>query len=81
MYQALFLFVLIIVHIQFKYCTQVGVCFLQLLETALIVFCIQVYLQYDQWEMPFNSTILDGLADKWELFTGAKFAQFQKESL
>ena len=74
-YQALYLFVLILVHIQFKYCTQVGVCFLKLFETALIVFAIQVYLQYDQFEMPFNSTILDGFADKFELFTGAKFRE------
>lgn len=58
-----------------------GICFLKLLETALIVFCIQVYMQYDQFEMPFNSTILDGFADTFELFSGAKFAQFQKEAL
>ena len=80
-YQALYLFVLIIVHIQWKYCTQVGVCFLKLLETALIVFAIQIYLQYDEWEIPFNSTVLSGFADTFELFTSAKFAQFQKESL
>ena len=79
-YQALYLFVLILVHIQWKYCTQVGVCFLKLLETALIVFAIQFYLQYDQFELPFNSTIFSGLADKWELF-GTKFAEFEKESL
>ena len=81
MYLALYIFVLCLVHVQFKYCTQVGICFLKLLETALIVFAIQVYLQYDEWELPVNSTILSGLADKFELFTGAKFAQFPKESL
>ncbi len=81
MYQALYLFVLILVHIQWKYCTQVGVCFLKLLETALIVFAIQVYMQYDEWELPVNSTILDGFADTFELFSGAKFAKFEKESL
>jgi len=68
MYTALFLFILILVHIQWIYCTQVGVCFLKLLETALIVFAIQIYLQYDQFEMPFNSTILEGFAEKWQLF-------------
>ena len=81
MYLALYIFVLCLVHIQFKYCTQVGVCFLKLLETALIVFAIQIYLQYDQFELPFNSTALSGFADTFELFSGAKFAQFQKESL
>lgn len=81
MYQALFLFVLIFVHIQFKYCSTVGICFLKLLETAFIVFCIQIYMQYDEWEIPFNSTFLSGFADKFELFTGAEFAKFQKEAL
>ena len=71
MYLALYIFVLCLVHIQWMYCTQVGVCFLKLLETALIVFAIQVYLQYDEWEIPFNSTIFSGLADKWELFSSA----------
>jgi len=77
MYLALYIFVLCLVHIQWKYCTQVGVCFLKLLETALIVFCIQIYLQYDQFEMPFNSTIFSGLADKWELFSSAS-AEFRE---
>jgi len=83
MYQALFLFVLILVHLQFRYCLPVTVCALKLLETALIVFCIQVYMQYDYVEMPFNLTIFDGLADKWQILTSASthFAQFQKESL
>jgi hypothetical protein len=54
---------------------------LKLLETALIVFAIQMYLQYDEWELPFNSTVLSGVADTFELFTSAKFAQFQKEAL
>jgi len=80
MYLALYIFVLCLVHIQWKYCTQVGVCFLKLLETALIVFAIQIYLQYDQFELPFNSTVLSGFADTFELF-GAKFAKFEKESL
>lgn len=81
MYLALYIFVLCLVHLQFRYCTQVGICFLKLLETALIVFAIQIYLQYDQFEMPFNSTVLSGFADTFELFSGAKFAQFQKEAL
>jgi len=82
-YQALFLFVLILVHIQFKYCSTVGICFLKLLETAFIVFCIQVYMQYDELEMPFNMTIFDGLANKWETLSSASahFGQFSKESL
>ena len=75
MYLALYIFVLCLVHIQFKYCTQVGVCFLKLLETALIVFAIQFYLQYDQFELPLNSTIFSGLADKWELFSSAEFRE------
>lgn len=75
MYQALYLFVLILVHIQWKYCTQVGVCFLKLLETALIVFAIQFYLQYDEFELPFNTTLFSGLADKWELFSSAEFRE------
>jgi hypothetical protein len=75
MYIALYIFVLCLVHLQFRYCVQFTVCFLKLLETGLIVFCIQVYLQYDTFELPFNSTILNGFADKWELFTGAKFAE------
>ena len=77
MYLALYIFVLCLVHIQFKYCTQVGLCALKLLETGLIVFCIQVYLQYDEFELPFNSTIVDGLADKWELFSSAS-AKFRE---
>jgi len=81
MYLALYIFVLCLVHIQFKYCTQVGVCFLKLLETALIVFCIQVYMQYDEWELSLNSTVLSNFADTFELFSGAKFAQFSKEAL
>ena len=81
MYIALFLFVLILVHIQWRYCTQVGVCFLKLLETALIVFAIQIYLQYDEFELPFNNTLLSDFADTFELFSGAKFAQFKKEAL
>ena len=81
MYIALFIFTLCLVHLQFRYCLPVTVCALKLLETALIVFCIQVYLQYDEIEMPFNSTFLSGFADKFELFTGAEFAKFQKEAL
>ena len=67
MYIALFIFVLCLVHVQFKYCTQFAVCFLKLLETALIVFAIQIYLQYDTFEMPFNATLFEGFAEKWEL--------------
>lgn len=80
MYLALYIFVLCLVHIQWKYCTQVGVCFLKLLETALIVFAIQFYLQYDQFELSLNSTIFSGFVDTFELF-GTKFAEFEKESL
>ena len=81
MYLALYIFVLCLVHVQFKYCTQFAVCFLKLLETALIVFAIQVYLQYDEWQLPVNSTLFEGFVDTFELFSGAKFAQFHKESL
>jgi putative effector of murein hydrolase len=83
MYTALFLFILILVHIQWIYCTQVGVCFLKLLETALIVFAIQIYLQYDQFEMPFNSTILEGFAEKWQLFRNvtSEFRELWEEAL
>jgi len=77
MYIALFIFVLCLVHLQFRYCAQVGVCFLKLLETALIVFCIQVYIQYDQFEIPFNTTLFSGLADKWQLFSSAS-AEFRE---
>ena len=83
MYQALFLFILILVHLQFRYCLPVTVCALKLLETAVIVFCIQVYLQWDELEMPYNISIFESFTDKWELFSSAsaKFGQFQKESL
>ena len=81
MYLALYIFVLCLVHVQFKYCTHVGVCFLKLLETALIVFAIQIYLQYDEWELPVNSTVLSGFVDTFELFSGSKFAKFEKEAL
>jgi len=77
MYLALYIFVLCLVHLQFRYCTQVGVCFLKLLETALIVFAIQVYMQYDEFELPFNSTLFESFAEKWELVSAAssKFSE------
>jgi len=38
-------------------------------------------MQYDEWELSLNSTVLSNFADTFELFSGAKFAQFSKEAL
>ena len=77
MYLALYIFVLCLVHIQWKYCTQVGICFLKLLETAIIVFAIQAYRQYDTFEIPFNTTMFADTVSFAELFSSAtsKFSE------
>ena len=47
MWLALWIFVLCLVHIQFKYCNQVLFASLKIIETSLIVLAIQIYWNYD----------------------------------
>jgi hypothetical protein len=39
----LFLIILCLVHIQFRYCAAVTICLLKVIETSLIVLAIQIY--------------------------------------
>lgn len=51
MWIALFITILILVHIQFKYCAQIGIATLKLAETAIIVLVIRAYMESDiVWE-------------------------------
>ena len=51
MWVAVYLFVLCLVHIQFKYCANIGVAVIKLLETAAIVLALRLYSQSDElWE-------------------------------
>ena len=51
MWTALFITILILVHIQFKYCAQIGVAALKLAETAILVLIIRAYMESDiVWE-------------------------------
>lgn len=43
MWIVLWLFVLCLVHIQFRYCSAIGVCLLKIIETSLIVAVVQLY--------------------------------------
>lgn len=43
MWIALWIFVLCLVHIQFRYCYSVAVGFLKIIETSLIVAVVQIY--------------------------------------
>lgn len=69
MWYIVFFVVLCLVHIQFKYCTQIGVAALKILETTAIVLAMQLYSQYDEiWEsMPINITkAADHLTHSWK---------------
>lgn len=51
MWTALFITILILVHIQFKYCARIGIAALKLFETAIIVLIIRAYMESDiVWE-------------------------------
>ena len=51
MWAALFFVVLILVHIQFKYCAQIAIGALKLFETAIIVLVLRAYMESDVvWE-------------------------------
>tara|TARA_Y100001958_G_C21243347_1_gene572087 strand:+ start:1339 stop:1569 length:231 start_codon:yes stop_codon:yes gene_type:complete len=69
MWYIVFFVVLCLVHIQFKYCTQIGIAALKILETTAIVLVMQLYSQYDEiWEsMPINVTeAADHLTQSWK---------------
>ncbi len=73
MWTALFLTILILVHIQFKYCAQIGVAALKLAETAILVLIIRAYMESDVvWEYIGNlpeipwDTMWDKMWDTWE---------------
>lgn len=52
MWFLLWLVVLCLVHIQFRYCSAVTICFLKVIETSIIVAAIQIYF------MDFHTDIL-----------------------
>lgn len=39
---------MLLVHLQFKYCGAFAVGFLKMAESALIVGCVKLYMDYDQ---------------------------------
>jgi hypothetical protein len=68
MWAALFFTVLILVHIQFKYCAQIGVAALKLTETAILVLVIRAYMESDTvWEYlgEWQTLNWDGMWDTW----------------
>lgn len=72
MWYIVFFSILCLVHIQFKYCAQIGVAALKILETTAIVLAMQLYTQYDEiWEhIPFNITdATQHLTTSWETLT------------
>ena len=65
---ALWIFVLLLVQIQFRHCAAVTICALKLLETFIIVGCIELYRQANSFDLTSNSTLFEGFAEKWQLF-------------
>ena len=47
MWAALWIVILCIVHIQFKYCNKILIASVKIIETTIIVAAIQLYLNYD----------------------------------
>ena len=47
MWYALWVVILLLVHLQFKYCSTFAVGFLKLTEATLIVAAIKIYTEYD----------------------------------
>lgn len=45
---ALWIVTMLLVHLQFKYCGAFAVGFLKMAESALIVGCVKLYMDYDQ---------------------------------
>lgn len=70
-YIALWIFVLLLVQIQFRYCAAVTICALKILETFVIVWCIELYRQTTDLDLSLNSTLFAGFAEKWQLFRNA----------
>lgn len=74
---ALWIFVLLLVHVQFKYCRAVTVCALKLFETFVIVGCIELYREtngFDISSFSLNSTFVH-LAETWELFRNSSVSE------
>ena len=68
MWAALFFTVLILVHIQFKYCAQISIAALKLAETAILVLVIRAYMESDiVWEYmrEWQTLNWDGMWDTW----------------
>lgn len=54
MWYLLWIFVMCLVHMQFKYCATFLVISLKVIETSLIVMAIQIYFNGDIWEQVEN---------------------------
>ena len=48
MWAALWIVIMLLVHLQFKYCGAFMVVFLKILETSIIVGAIKLYMDYDE---------------------------------
>ncbi len=74
MWSVLFVFVLCLVHIQFKYCAQIGIGMLKLVETSVIVLAVRLYSQSDDIWAQVNDTInitaaSENLVHSWKTLT------------
>lgn len=74
MWTVLFVFVLCLVHIQFKYCAQIGIGMLKLVETSVIVLAVRLYSQSDDIWAQVNDAInitaaSENLVHSWKTLT------------
>lgn len=73
-YISLWVFVLLLVHVQFKYCRPITLCALKCLEAFIIVGFIELYRETNGMDfqtiyssLSLNTTFIH-LAETWQLF-------------
>ena len=76
---ALWILVLLLVHVQCMFCKPVTICALKLFETFIIVGCIELYRETNGFDfetiyssLSLNTTFIH-LAETWELFRNSTF--------